>query len=91
MKNIVEFLKKLRKDDWMHFTVSLLLAFVVSLLASEVLPEGTSFRLTAALMGAIVSVAIGMYKEVFMDESVSLADLLADASGAVVGAIMGIL
>ena len=91
MRKIVEYLKKFRKDDWMHFTLSLLMAFVLSVLAASMLPCGVGYRLTAALMGAVVAVAVGVYKEVFMDESVSFADLLADASGAVVGAILSVL
>lgn len=86
MKKIVGFLQNLRKDDWMHFTVSLLLAWVVAVLSAWPLPDG--YGLMAAGVGFAVSVGAGVYKEFVMDEQASLFDLLADLTGALAGAAM---
>lgn len=91
MRKFFEKLKSFRKDDWMHFTVSLLLCFLLASVAMAFVPDGLRRRVVVAVVALVATLAAGVYKEVFIDERVSLADLQADVLGAVVGATMSVL
>ena len=88
MKKLMFLLMGLRRDDWMHFTLSLLLAWAVAVLSAWPLPDG--YGLMGAAIGFAVSMLAGLYKELVMDEQASWADLLADFVGAAVGAAMSL-
>lgn len=91
LSRIFEALKSVRKDDWMHFTVSLVMVFVLSVVVAAVIPDGLGYRVAAAVAALVATVALGVYKELSIDEVVSIADLRADVLGAVAGAIMSVL
>lgn len=87
MKRMIEKLKQIRKDDWMHFTVSLVVSWAVAVACSMVFPCGVKYLVSAASVGFVCSVGIGVWKE-FTDTIFSLADLRADIIGAIVGVTM---
>lgn len=75
----------------MHFTVSLLLCFLLASVAMAFACDGLRRRVVVAVVALVATLAAGLYKEVFIDERVSLADLQADVLGAMVGATMSVL
>ncbi|MBR1468670.1 MAG: VanZ family protein [Prevotella sp.] len=91
MDKFFEKLKSFRKDDWMHFTVSLLLCFALSSAAQAFFCTASRGNMLVAVVAFVATMAMGFYKELFIDERVSLADLLADVLGAVVGATMSVI
>lgn len=85
---MIEKLKQIRKDDWMHFTVSLVVAWAAATVVGFLMPEGVRYGIASAAFGFVFSVGLGLYKELVLDERVSLYDLIADVLGASVGVIM---
>ena len=88
MRKLIELLKRLRKDDVLHFTVSLIVAWAVATAAGWLMPEGVRDGIAAAAFGFVFSFGLGLYKEVVLDGQASLYDLIADVLGASVGVIM---
>ena len=88
MRKIFDKIREIRLDDWMHFTMSLVLCYVLATLLMLLVPRESLPRFCVASVAVVLAVGAGVYKEVIIDENVSFADLRADLFGAVVGAIM---
>lgn len=88
MRKIFDKIREIRLDDWMHFTTSLVLCYVLATLLMLLVPRESLPRFCVAYVAVALAVGAGVYKEVIIDENVSFADLRADLFGAVVGAIM---